>query len=124
MTIPKHPSNQDDDILKDGQVLHVPMFAMDSVQRSVAASTMNVSHHRPGYRLNTQLVTDSAARDALQDVYDQYERIYATRGRRQHQAPSARRRMSNYSMSSLTTVLIPMRRTTVVFLKLGEGHEK
>jgi len=50
----------DDDIVKDGERVRVPMFAMDSVQRSVARSSVRVTDgsgkgglnlHRPGFRI-------------------------------------------------------------------------
>lgn len=98
-----------DNIRDDGTVLyedgavHVPMLAMDAMQRSVAAEAATrtaeaakrsentdaavaatkaamqrdtrseASQHKPGYRLSTKLLHDSAARDALADVYGEYQ---------------------------------------------------
>lgn len=88
--MPKH-DNKDDKELKDGQALRVPLMLMDSVQRSIYQQSQTdaavratqdamrkearseASNHPPGYRLSVKMTTDAAARDALQDVYDQYE---------------------------------------------------
>src|SRR5215470_6226621 len=51
--------DDDDDIVPDGGTIRVPMFAMDSVQRSVARSSVRVTDgsggttglHRPGFRI-------------------------------------------------------------------------
>jgi hypothetical protein len=67
-----------DDLLRDGQKLRVPMFAMDSMQSSESAHLSRVhdgtgdsglAMHRPGFR-----VTDASLSDALQRAYDAYER--------------------------------------------------
>jgi hypothetical protein len=67
----------DDDLLRDGQRLRVPMFAMDSaIQRGDPAHLGRVhdgtgdsglAMHRPGFR-----VTDAPLSDALQRAYDAY----------------------------------------------------
>ena len=75
--------HDDDDVfdenglLRDGARLHVPMFAMDSVQRGASPRLPRVydgtddsglAMHRPGFR-----VTDAPPSDELQRAYDSYE---------------------------------------------------
>ena len=74
----------DDDLLRDGQRLRVPMFAMDSMQRDASPhlprvhdGTGNSSFHRPGFR-----VTDAPISDALQRAYEDYEHDLTTAWRR------------------------------------------
>jgi hypothetical protein len=76
----------DDDLLRDGQRLHVPMFAMDSAQCSASAHLARVhdgtgdsglAMHRPGFR-----VTDAPPSDELQRARDSYERELTTAWRR------------------------------------------
>jgi hypothetical protein len=75
-----------DDLLRDGQRLRVPMFAMDSALRSASAHLPRVHDgtgdsglaiHRPGFR-----VTDAPLSDALQRAYDAYEHELTTAWRR------------------------------------------
>jgi hypothetical protein len=75
-----------DDLLRDGQKLRVPMFAMDSVQRGASSHLARVhdgtgdsglAMHRPGFR-----VTDAPLSDALQRAYDAYEHDLTTAWRR------------------------------------------
>ena len=76
----------DDDLLRDGQRLRVPMFAMDSMQLSESAHLARVhdgtgdsglAMHRPGFR-----VTDAPRSDELQRAHDAYERELTTAYRR------------------------------------------
>jgi hypothetical protein len=71
-----------DDLLRDGQRLRVPMFAMDSMQRSESAHLARVhdctgdsglAMHRPGFR-----VTDAPLSDELQRTRDAYEHDLTT----------------------------------------------
>jgi hypothetical protein len=73
-----------DDLLRDGQRLRVPMFAMDSMQRGgsprlprVHDGTGNSGFHRSGFR-----VTDAPPWDELQRAYDAYQRELTTAWRR------------------------------------------
>jgi hypothetical protein len=65
----------DDDLLRDGQGLRVPMFAMDSVQRAVARHSARVTDangnsglalHRPGFRF---VLDDAAGAHAKEVAY-------------------------------------------------------
>jgi hypothetical protein len=63
-----------DDLLRDGQRLRVPMFAMDSAQRGASLhlprvhdGTGDSGFHRPGFR-----VTDSPPSEELQRAHDAY----------------------------------------------------
>ena len=76
----------DDDLLRDGQRLRVPMFAMDSAQCSASAHLARVhdgtgdsdlAMHRPGFR-----VSDAPPSDELQRAHDAYERDLTTAWRR------------------------------------------
>ena len=75
-------ATKDDDreekLLKDGQVLRIRMFAMDS-QKAYS--------HRPGYRVGQKLLTDSETRETLADVYEQYENDLTTRWQRTSPEP-------------------------------------
>ena len=80
----KHHQHRDDDdrILKDGQVLRVPMFmmdGMDAVQKAVARSSARVTDgsgkgglnlHRPGFRLSDARQTSDAAIARAYELYD------------------------------------------------------
>jgi hypothetical protein len=76
----------DDDLLRDGQRLRVPMFTMDSTQRSESAQPPRVhdgtgdsglAMHRPGFR-----VTDAPPSDELHRAHDAYQRELTTAWRR------------------------------------------
>ena len=61
-----------DELLRDGERVRVPMFAMDA--KSIRDA--NAVHiHRPGYRFSQKLMRDGdAARETIIDLYDQYDR--------------------------------------------------
>jgi hypothetical protein len=72
----RHREIYDDDLLRDGQRLRVPMFAMDSMQRSASPrlprvhdGTGDSGFHRPGFR-----VSDAPPSDELQRAREAYER--------------------------------------------------
>jgi hypothetical protein len=76
----------DDDLLRDGQRLRVPMFATDGMQRDASPHLPRVhdgtgdsglAMHRPGFR-----VSDAPLSDALQRAYDAYEYELTTAWRR------------------------------------------
>ena len=75
----------DDQLLRDGQRLRVPMFAMDSARRDASPCLPRVhgigdsrlAMHRPGFR-----VTDAPLSDELQRAYDAYEQGLTTAWRR------------------------------------------
>ncbi len=83
-----------DDLLRDGQRLRVPMFAMDSAIQRSATTHLGCVHdgtgdsglamHRPGFR-----VTDAPPSDELQHAYDGYEHELTTawRAGKQHIVP-------------------------------------
>jgi hypothetical protein len=56
----------DEDVLRDGQVLRVPTHLMDSLQRSVASArdgtVFDASLHRPGFRAAGQASDDARTR--------------------------------------------------------------
>jgi hypothetical protein len=63
----KHHHNDDEDVLHDGQRLHVPMFAMDSPQRGASPHLPRVhdgtgdsglAMHRPGFRVSDALPSE------------------------------------------------------------------
>jgi hypothetical protein len=66
----QHQHNDEDDhgVLKDGQRLRVPMYAMDSVQKAIAREALRVTDgsggtqglHRPGFRIPTTDADDDA----------------------------------------------------------------
>jgi hypothetical protein len=58
--------DEDDDILKDGESLKVPINFMDSVQRSIADG-FDADNHRPGWRVPDHI------RDQDKVVADAYE---------------------------------------------------
>jgi hypothetical protein len=71
---------------QDSQRLRVPMFAMDSAQRSATAHLARIhdgtgdsglAMHRPGFR-----VTDAPPSDELRRAYDAYEEELTTAWRR------------------------------------------
>jgi hypothetical protein len=72
---------QDDGIVADGERVHVPMWAMDAVQRDVAQhagkplvtdGTDNpLALHRPGFRLTANLAERTAADAALTEAYQE-----------------------------------------------------
>ena len=66
----------DNGILKDGARLHTPMYAMDSVQKSIATH-----HHpslsKPGYRF----VTDAEAKQRIDDAHAAYREDLSNRWR-------------------------------------------
>jgi hypothetical protein len=73
-----------DELLRDGQRLRVPMFAMDSVQASPRLPRVHdgtgdsgLTMHRPGFR-----VTDAPLSDELQRARDAYEHDLTTAWRR------------------------------------------
>jgi hypothetical protein len=78
----KHREIYNDDLLRDGQSLRAPMFAMDSAQPSASPHLARVhdgtgdsglAMHRPGFR-----VTDASLSDALQRAHDAYEHDLTT----------------------------------------------
>jgi hypothetical protein len=82
----RHREIYDDDLLRDGQRLRVPMFAMDSMQRGASPRLPRVhdgtgdsglAMHRPGFR-----VTDAPPSDELQRARDAYEHDLRTAYRR------------------------------------------
>jgi hypothetical protein len=70
--------HDDDNILKDGERLRVPMTLMDGIQQAVARESLRVTDgagktvglHRPGFRLSA---TDARSTDL--DVYAEYEKF-------------------------------------------------
>ena len=71
----KRGDDNDDDahrILADGERMRVPMFAMDSVQRSVAQHFHDGHGNRPGHRPGFAM--SDANDDARQRAYDEYRR--------------------------------------------------
>jgi hypothetical protein len=80
----RHRESYDDDLLRDGQRLRVPMFAMDSAQRGgsphlprVHDGTGDSSFHRPGFR-----VSDAPLSDELQIAREDYLHDLTTAWRR------------------------------------------
>jgi hypothetical protein len=72
----RYRESYDNDLLQDGQRLRVPMFAMDSAQRTVSSHLPRVhdgtgdsglAMHRPGFR-----VTDAPQSDELQRAREAY----------------------------------------------------
>jgi hypothetical protein len=69
----RHEDNEDDDdILKDGETRRFSVFAMDSLQRSIAEFdaqrrvTVDYRDHRPGYvRVDSPEVRDARAEASL-----------------------------------------------------------
>jgi hypothetical protein len=74
----------DDDLLQHGQRLRVPMFAMDSMQRSASPRLLRVhdgngdsGFHRPGFRVSDAPPSDElqiAREDYLHDLTTAYRR--------------------------------------------------
>ena len=82
----RYRETYDDDLLRDGQRLRVPMFAMDSAQRGASPHLPRVhdgtgdsglAMHRPGFR-----VTDAPPSDELQHAREDYLRDLTTAWRR------------------------------------------
>lgn len=83
----RYRATYDDDLLRDGQRLRVPMFAMDNAIRRTATAPLGRVHdgtgdsgfamHRPGFR-----VTDAPLSDELQHAREAYERDLTTAWRR------------------------------------------
>jgi hypothetical protein len=82
----RHREIYHDDLLRDGQRLRVPMFAMDSARCSPSPRLPRVhdgtgdsgfAMHRPGFR-----VSDAPPSDELQRAYDAYEQGLTTAWRR------------------------------------------
>jgi hypothetical protein len=82
----RYRESYEDDLLRDGQRLRVPMFAMDSAQRSATAhfprvhdgtGDSDLAMHRPGFR-----VTDTPPPDELQRAREAYEHRLTTSWRR------------------------------------------
>jgi hypothetical protein len=63
----------DDDVIRDGAVLRVPLLLMDGVQRAVAGE-VNIVGHRPG-----SLPLSDAEREKRKVVYDTYEQDLTSR---------------------------------------------
>jgi hypothetical protein len=70
------------ELIGDGERRHFPMFAMDSVQRAVAAQGLRVTAgngdgglglRRPGFRIGDQILSD-----AKQAAYEDYEHRLTT----------------------------------------------
>ena len=68
----------DDDILQDGESLRVPLYCMDSTQRSVAGLSQSRALHQPSFATDTETVLDDdfladaeAARAEAYETYDQ-----------------------------------------------------
>lgn len=55
---------KDNDELKDGEKVRVPLLMMDN---------QTAHSHRPGYRVSAKMLTDSEARERLADAYQSYE---------------------------------------------------
>lgn len=55
---------KDNDELKDGEKVRVPLLMMDN---------QTAHRHRPGYRVSAKMLTDSEARERLADAYQSYE---------------------------------------------------
>ena len=81
----RYPQSYDDDLLRDGQRLRVPMFAMDDARRDASPCLPRVhgigdsrlAMHRPGFR-----VTDAPPSDELQRAHADYQRELTTAWRR------------------------------------------
>jgi hypothetical protein len=100
----RHREIYDDDLLRDGQRLRVPMFAMDSMQRSASPrlprvhdGTGDSGFHRPGFR-----VSDAPPSDELQRAQDAYEYDLTTAWRRgagnERVVPDAPKALGNDAM--------------------------
>jgi hypothetical protein len=102
----RYRDTYDDDLLRDGQRLRVPMFAMDSMQRTATAHVGRVhdgtgdsglAMHRPGFR-----VTDAPQSDEMQRAHDAYEHELTTAWRRgarkESVVPDAPKASSNDAM--------------------------
>ena len=63
-------------ILKDGVRLRTPMYAMDSVQRSIR-DAMHPSLSKPGYRF----LTDAESKQRIDDAHAEYRREISERWR-------------------------------------------
>ncbi len=96
----------DDELLRDGQRLRVPMFAMDSAQRGASSHLPRVhdgtgdsglAMHRPGFR-----VTDAPLSDELQRAREDYLQDLTTAWRRgtekEHTVPDAPKVSGNDAM--------------------------
>lgn len=56
--------DDDDEVMRDGQRVRVPLTMMDSMQRAIAQSaTFDAALHRPGYRFGDP--AEQAVRDAV-----------------------------------------------------------
>jgi hypothetical protein len=76
---------KEDGVLKDGQSLRVPMWAMDSVQRAVGKEAPtskllvddgtgnSLNLHKPGFRYSTNAAERAAADVALTEAYEARE---------------------------------------------------
>jgi hypothetical protein len=62
----------DEEVIRDGSVLHIPLLLMDSVQRAVVSDSF--VGHRPG-----SLPLSDAERENRKVVYDAYERDLTNR---------------------------------------------
>ena len=103
----RYQESYENDVLRDGQRLRVPMFGMDHAIRRNASPHLPRVHdgtgdsglamHRPGFR-----VTDAAPSDELQRAYDAYEQDLITAYRRgagkEHIVPDAPQASGNDAM--------------------------
>jgi hypothetical protein len=93
----------DDDLLRDGQRLRVPMFTMDSMQRSESlhlprvhdgTGDSSLAMHRPGFRVTDAPLSDElwrAREDYLQDLTTAWRRG----GRKEVAVPDATKASGN-----------------------------
>jgi hypothetical protein len=58
----------DDYVVRDGEHVQVPIYAMDAVQRKIAAVAFDASKHQPGYR--QVHATDAMAEARRTSAYD------------------------------------------------------
>ena len=72
-------TKDDDKILKDGERVRVPLTMMDSVQKSVYADAL--SHHASLYKPGYRFVTDSEAKQRIDDAHAAYREELSNRWR-------------------------------------------
>lgn len=65
----KSRTEDDDDIVQDGQRVSVPLMLMDSVQQAIAATGAGTARNKPGF-----VAADSANVEARQALYDAADR--------------------------------------------------
>lgn len=78
--------DDENELLKDGQVLRVRLDMMDSVQKAIhaAGGHPHPSHHKPGYRF----ATDSAAKSNIADAHAEYDREIGERYKHTNPEPA------------------------------------